>query len=326
MVYLIDKCVVPKQTLKEREKVEMDFFTQMIHLQFTLFLLILIGIFLKRKGIISDAGQKTLSDLTVNIILPCNIIESFLGEIDISGEFFKNCVGAFIVSLAIQIFSILVGKFFFWKSDSGKKNIFTYGLIVSNSSFIGLPIINSLYGSLGVLYTSIFQIPVRVTMWSSGLALFTDVDRKEAYKKLVKHPCIIAIVIGIVLMVCPFELPVFVDNTMASISKCMVPISMLAIGSMLANSKVKQLLDPSVLYYCLIRLVVYPLLTLAALRGLQVDRMLADVTVLLTGMPMAGTTAILADKYGRNSEFASQTIFVSTLLSIVTLPLLSLLL
>lgn len=299
----------------------MTFFSQMIHLQLTLFSLIFIGIILKRKGIISDAGQKTLSNLTVNVILPCNIIESFLSGIDVSEEFIKNCMAAFFISLVIQIFSIVFGKYFFCKERPERRNIFTYGLIVSNSSFIGIPIINALYGGLGVLYTSIFQIPVRITMWTSGLALFTDVDRKEAYKKVVRHPCIIAIIIGVVLMICPLKLPTFIDDTLAGISKCMVPISMLTIGAMLSNSKIKQLLDPSVLYYCLIRLIVYPLLIRTILCTLHVDPLLTNVTVLLTAMPMAGTTAILADKYGCDSQFASQVIFESTLLSIVTLPI-----
>lgn len=298
----------------------MEFFLEMINLQLTLFLLIIIGIILKKKQIITEAGQKCLSGLTVNVILPCNIIVSFMGEIEITGQFFQSCTVAFLASLGIQIFSTFAGKYFFCKYDAEKKNIFTYGLIVSNSSFIGIPIIDALYGSLGVLYTSLFQIPVRITMWSSGLALFTDVDRKEAYRKLVKHPCIIAIVIGIFFMICPVTLPVCVDRTMSGISKCMVPVSMLAIGAMLADSKLKQFFDPSVLYYCLIRLVVYPLLTLGVLTLLHVDSLVTDVTVLLTAMPMAGTTAILADKYDYNSEFASQCIFVSTFLSIVTLP------
>lgn len=304
----------------------MSFFTQMINLQFTLFLLILIGIILKRRGIITEAGQKCLSGLTVNIILPCNIIVSFMSDIEISGKLFKNCMAALATSIAIQLFSAVVGKYFFCKYETEKKSIFTYGVIASNSSFIGIPIVDSLYGSLGVLYTSLFQIPVRLTMWTSGLALFTNVNKKDAFKKLVKHPCIVSIFIGIVWMIFPVPLPLFLENTLTGLSKCTVPVSMLAIGAMLADSKLKQFLDPSVLYYCLIRLVVYPLLTLGVLTILHVDGLVTNVTVLLTGMPMASTTAILADKYNYNSAFASQCIFVSTFLSIVTLPLLSLVL
>lgn len=302
----------------------MIFFSQMMQLQLNLFFLILIGIIMKKIGVISEAGKKCLSDFTVNLILPCNIIQSFREDIPISADFFDNCVTVFAISLGIQTFSILVGHFFFLRYEGDKKTIFTYGLIVSNSSFIGIPVIDSLYGALGVLYTSIFQIPVRVTMWSSGLALFTDVNKKDAYKKLLKHPCIVAIVIGMLFMLIPVDLPGFIDNTLTEISKCMVPISMIVIGAMLEESRVQQFFDLSVLYFSLIRLIVYPLLTLGILAALQVDVLVMDVTVLLSAMPMAGTTAILADKYNKDSRLASQVIFVSTFLSIITLPLFSL--
>ncbi len=130
----------------------MALFTQMVHLQLTLFLLIMIGLTLKKIGIITKEGQKCLSDITVNLILPCNIISSFMGEMNVSEQFIKNCSGAFLISLGIQMFSILFGKYCFLRCPKEKGRIFTYGIIVSNSSFIGIPIIHSLYGAVGVLY------------------------------------------------------------------------------------------------------------------------------------------------------------------------------
>lgn len=304
----------------------MSLFTQMIHLQLTLFMLIIIGLLLKKIGIITQEGQKCLSDITVNVILPCNIISSFMGDMNASEEFIKNCSGAFLISLGIQMCSILFAKYCFIRCPKEKSTIFTYGIIVSNSSFIGIPIIHSLYGAVGVLYTSFFQIPVRLTMWSSGLALFTDVNRKEAYKKLIKHPCIIAVFLGVVIMGFHVALPVFLQNTLEGVSKCMVPVSMFAIGAMLAESDIRSLFDWQVLYYSMLRLVVYPLLILGVLRFLHIDRVLCSTMVLLSAMPMASTTAILADKYDCSPETASQTIFVSTLLSIVTLPVFMMLL
>ncbi|MCI8321725.1 MAG: AEC family transporter [Dorea sp.] len=298
----------------------MSLFTQMIHLQLTLFMLIIIGLTLKKTGIITQEGQKCLSDITVNVILPCNIISSFMGDMNASGEFIRNCSEAFFISLGIQMFSVFFGKYCFFCCPEHKRKIFTYGIIVSNSSFIGLPVIHSLYGAAGVLYTSFFQIPVRLTMWSSGLALFTDVDRTEAYKKLAKHPCIVAVALGAVIMAFNIPFPAFLQNTLEGISKCMVPVSMFAIGAMLAESDIRRLFDWQVLYYCLLRLAVYPLLILGVLKLFNIDSILCNTIVLLSAMPMAGTTAILADKYGCGPEIASQTIFVSTLLSIVTLP------
>lgn len=297
------------------------FFNKMIHLQLTLFLLILIGVFLKRKKFISEEGQKLMSDLTVNLILPCNIIVSFGGEIEITKEFAKNCGRIFLISAVIHIVSVYVGKYLFRKYDTEKKKIFSYGIIVSNSSFIGIPIIDALYGEIGVLYTSLFQIPARIMMWTSGLALFTEVDNKTAIGKVIKHPCIVSIGIGIILRISNIQLPEFINNALTCISNCTIPISTLAIGAMFSKCKIAQLFDKSVLYYSVIRLAGCPVVVMMVLKILNMDETLMGVVVLLTGMPMAGTTAILAEKYHGNSQLAAQTIFVSTMLSIVTLPI-----
>lgn len=298
----------------------MTLFLQMLNLQFTLFLLILAGIIMKKKRIITREGKKSLSNIIVNLILPCNIIHSFMGDINASEQFVKKCFGAFLISLIVQMFSITAGKYFFYRVAEEKRNIFVYGLIVSNSSFIGLPIVDAIYGTLGVLYTSFFQIPVRITMWTAGLSLFTHADRKEAFKKLVKHPCIVAVVIGVVFMMLPVKLPVFMENVIEGLSKCTVPLSMIVIGCMLAESNIRQCFDRSVLHYCLVRLVIYPALIFTVLSLLHTDPLLCGVMVLLNAMPMANTTAILADKYNRGAESASQSIFVSTLFSMFTLP------
>lgn len=303
----------------------MNFFTNMLNLQLTLFILIIIGIFLKKKNYIGEEGKKMLSDLLINLILPCNIIYSFCSKIEIASNFVSNCILAIILSSCIQLTATFLSKWVFRNYPKTQKNVMSYGLICSNSSFIGLPVAECLYGSLGVLYTSIFQIPIRFTMWTAGLSLFTTVDKKDAFKKLLKHPCIISIFIGFLLMILPISLPQFVSNTISTLSKCTVPISMFVIGATLADANIKTLFSRAVLYYTVLRLIAFPVAVFIILRMFNLDPLLIGISVIMTGMPAGSTTAILAEKYGCDAEFASQIIFVSTLLSIFTIPLLSLL-
>lgn len=135
----------------------MDNFVRMFHLQMMLFLLMAVGVLFRKRNIISESGRKTLSNLTVNLILPCNIIESFLGEWNVSGNLLHNCLIALGISFGIQLAALYLSALFFSPVSSEKKNIFRYGLIVSNSSFIGIPVVGELYGNLGVLYTSFFR-------------------------------------------------------------------------------------------------------------------------------------------------------------------------
>ncbi len=300
----------------------MDFVIRVFNLQIALFLLIAVGFIAAKTKIITPVSRKSLSDILILIVLPCNTVASFLGNIAADKEFATDCLLALVISAAIQITVTFAGRFLFAKMDTDKKNVCSYGMICSNSSFIGMPVAEALYGSMGVLFTSIFQIPIRFTMWTAGLALFTNVDRKAAFRKLVTHPCIIAIFVGFAVMLLPFKLPVFISNPIVTVSRCTTPLSMLVIGSILSEADFRTLFSKKVLYFSFIRLIAFPLLVYAILRLTGVNPLLVSIAVIMSGMPAGSTASILADKYDSDALFASQIIFVSTLISIFTIPVL----
>ena len=302
----------------------MAFFGKVLNQQLVLLLLVLVGLIVKKLRILNRESEKAVSSLLVNVLLPCNIIQSFLGEITISAEFVKSCILAVLIAACIQIVSVFAGKLLFHRFPQEKQAILRYGLICSNSSFVGMPIAETLYGSLGVLYSSLFQIPIRFTMWTAGLSLFTNVNKKDAFKKLATHPCIVSIFIGIVLMLTRAELPKFLGDTVYSISKTTVPISMITVGSIMADADVKSLFSKSILYYTAVRLIAFPLLVYGALKLLHTEALLVNIAVIMTAMPAGASTSILAEKYDGDAQYAAQLTFVSTLCSIVTIPVISL--
>ena len=304
----------------------MEFILKMLNLQFMLFALMMVGVIANKVHIITSQNRKAFSDLLINIVLPCNIVNSFLSKVEISDSFFRNCVLMLLLSSGIQIFATFISKLLFARFEKKKKNIMSYGLICSNSSFIGLPIAETLYGSIGVMYTSIYQIPTRFTMWTAGLSLFTSVDKKDAFKKLAKHPCIIAIFVGFFLMLLPVSLPSFLQNTIASISRCTIVLSMLVIGAILVETDIRTIFTKEVLYYTAIRLLLFPRFIFAVLQPFHLDPLLISICVIMSGMPAGSTTSVLADKYNCDPAFASRIIFVSTLFSIFTIPILGILL
>ena len=304
----------------------MEFILKMLNLQFMLFALMMVGVIANKVHIITSQNRKAFSDLLINIVLPCNIVNSFLSKVEISDSFFRNCVLMLLLSSGIQIFATFISKLLFARFEKKKKNIMSYGLICSNSSFIGLPIAETLYGSIGVMYTSMYQIPTRFTMWTAGLSLFTSVDKKDAFKKLAKHPCIIAIFVGFFLMLLPVSLPSFLQNTIASISRCTIVLSMLVIGAILVETDIRTIFTKEVLYYTAIRLLLFPLFIFAVLQPFHLDSLLISICVIMSGMPAGSTTSVLADKYNCDPAFASRIIFVSTLFSIFTIPILGILL
>ena len=303
----------------------MSFFFDMLSLQLMLLVLILVGILIRRIGLLTESGSKTLSTLLVNIILPCNIVRAFMSKVEVGDDFALNSLLMIALSAAILLLTMIANRFLFARFPKEKKSVMSYGLICSNSGFIGIPIAEVLFGDLAVMYTSMFQIPLRFVMWTAGLSLFTNVNRKDALKKLATHPCIIAIFVGIFLMLVPIQLPGFIDDSIKSLSSCTTPISMLVIGSCLAQAPLRSLFSPAVLYYTLLRLVILPLTVYALLQPFNLDPFLVNIAVLMTAMPAGSSTSILANQYGCDGVFASEITFTSTLFSIVTIPLLSLL-
>ena len=137
---------------------------------------------------------------------------------------------------------------------------------------------------------------------------------------------ILACAAGILLMLTGFRLPEAVLGPVSALGKCNTAASMLVIGMILARIDFRRFLDRSVLVYCLHRLVLLPALFYALFRFLPLDPLVFRISVLLTAMPAAATTSILAEKYGRDSEYATKLVIVSTLLSIPSMFVWSLIL
>ena len=235
-----------------------------------------------------------------------------------------TCFIAVLISAIIQTVSIIASKFLFQKYEKTDANVLSYGMIVSNSAFIGIPIIQSIYGSEAVMFTSVFQIPIIVTMWTIGLALFKPIDHRHALKSVIKNPSVVAVIIGFVIMLTGIKFPLFITKTVSSIASCTTAISMFVVGSILAEIEWNNLFENKVLFYCAIRLIIYPFLVFITLTFLNVPTLIKAIAVIMTGMPAGSTTAILAEQYGCDAKFAAKLILVSTVLSVITIPILCL--
>ncbi len=302
----------------------MQQFNMMMQLQLQLFLLMGMGWFLGRKKWLTTQGRRCLADIFIKIMLPCNIIVSF--QVELTREIADKLFIILVISFAVQFFYLFFSKILYRRVEEGRRKVLQYATICSNSGFMGNPVVEGVYGSMGLLYASVALIPLRIFMWSAGLSLFTVTNGKRVVKQLLTHPCIIAVEIGILLMITKCQIPGFLDKTLYSLSSCVTPISMLIIGGILSEVDIKSALDRNVLYYTGIRLIVLPMTVMGVLKLCHCDRLLTGVMVLLAGMPAGSTTAILAEQYKADAAFASKCVLVSTLLSVVTLPVLCLIL
>ena len=294
--------------------------SNLLTMQCMLIALMFLGYFLMKIGMIDAGGKKLLMDLVIYVTLPCSIVKSFI--IEFNGEIFKNCIQIFIVSIVFCVLAWILGKFIFPGYEEKRKKVLQYGTICSNAGILGNPVAEGAFGSMGLLYASIYLIPLRTFMWSVGITYFTEAPSKKALvKKVVTHPCIIAVGIGLVLMLMQWSLPGFLGTTVASLASANTSLSMMLIGTILCSVPWREMVDKDSLYYCFIRLVVDPAIIYVVCRIFHVETLVMGVSVLLAAMPAASVTAVMAAKYDKDANFAARIVALSTILSMVTAPL-----
>lgn len=294
-------------------------FENMINMQLMMFLLVAIGFLIRKRGIVNTEGRMNLIDLCLHITLPFNVLNSFMRKWD--WNLFRACGIILILSVGFNVVSVFFSAILFRKQEEKRQKSLKYGTIISNSGFLGNPMVEGIYGADGLLYAALFMLPVRIVMWTVGMAVFLKGEKGKLWKNILTHPCIVAIYAGVIVMISGVQFPTFVEKTIIGISSCNTPLSMMLVGMMLAEVKPKGLIDKTMVFYTSVRLLIIPAVIFALTAYLPIDSMLRGITVIMAGMPAPITTALLSAKYGGDEQYATGMIFLSTLLSLITLPL-----
>lgn len=295
----------------------------LLDLQITMLILLLTGFVLTKTRVMSSDLRKALTDFIIAFILPCNIVKSFL--IPLNRQILTDCMEIFLISVGIQLLSIALGALIFGKTIADRRETLLYGTQVSNAGFLGNPIIEGLYGAQGLLYASVYLVPLRVLMWSLGVACFSGQRGKGVAKKVLTHPCIVAVFLGLVLMLTQISLPTWLRKPLEMVSGCNTALSLLVIGGVLGELNASKLFNGLTVRYCIVRLLLIPLLVLAGCLVLRAELLVTQVCVVLAGMPAPLTTAMLAGRYGKDEPFAVSLVFLSTIGSMITIPALCML-
>ena len=288
-------------------------------LQSQLFLLAGVGFSLCKKRIIDESFQKYLTNIMINVILPCNIVVSF--EMEISSELLIKELEILCLSVVVQIICICLNRVLYISAEPEKKKVLKYGTLCSNAGFLGTSIVDGMFGSEGLILTSIFLIPQRIAIWTAGVSIFSESEEKLPWKKLLSHPCIVAVEIGLLIMILQIKIPEFVEVPMKKLGNCTLPLSMILIGMIISRANLKSFFDKTVLYFCFIRLILIPGLTLLIGSLVNFDNFSVLIGTILTAMPMGATVTILAAKYGGCTEFSVSCLAASSLFSIFLTPL-----
>lgn len=303
----------------------MNSFLQMFNIQMILMIYVICGVLCRKLKIITIENQQQFISFVLMILMPCMVFNSFK---DVTLKILGEAFDILIISLIICSIAIIFGNFLYRKFPDEKRNIMRYATLINNAGFAGLPLAEETFSSEGLILASIFLIPIRIFMWSAGITMLSNEksNKKRIFIKLMKNPCIIAVFLGIARGLLQITFPAFVETAITKMSDCVSPLSMIIIGAIIADVNIKTLFEKGVLLFSAIRLLILPIIVLTGTSLLGLNKTIIGTSMILTAMPAATTTALLASKYNSNVEFASKLVFVTTVLSLITAPLLMLLL
>jgi predicted permease len=291
-----------------------------------LFFIMLIGLIAKKKGIINDAVSKKLSEMLLKITSPLLVISSF--QVRFTRDILDSVIAVFIFGLAFHAFSALLSHILFKKYESGRRKIMVVSTIYSNCGFMGFPILESLFGKIGILMGSVYLATFNIFIWTNGVMVFTDKKKldRDTIKNTLLNPGMVSVAIGLLLFLFSIKLPHIPARTIELVGSMTVPLSMLIVGGNLTGINFKELIKELDLFYIAgIRLVLLPIAAYAALKLFGFSGTLLTICVLVTAMPVAAITTMFAEMYGGDVAFSSRVVAFSTLLSIITVPLIMLL-
>ncbi len=282
-----------------------------------MYLLMGIGYVLYKKNWLTKNGAKELGNLLLQIILPFTIVNAYLSEY--STEKVKYLFYSFMLALCTLLFSMAVSYLFFKR----KYPIENFSSAFSNAGFIGIPLVQSIFGTEAVFYISSYVALLNVFQWTYGVYMMTEKKDTIKLKNLCKNPILIGMVLGILFFVFRISLPEVCLEVLSSVSGMNAPIAMIILGTYLAQLSLKEVFAGRLTYLASgIRLVLIPLgtwLILSLFSGVSYE--IRMVVMIAASTPVGSNVAIFAQKYQLSYTQAVKEVCLSTLISLVTLPL-----
>lgn len=293
---------------------------------FVIFLLILVGYVLPRTGLVSEQGQRDITNVLLYVFLPCALLRAFQVPFDkvVFFDGLKITVIMALVYLATTAISIILSRLI--SKEKEKRAILVLGMVLPNVGFMGYPLVDSLLGPEYIFYAVMGNISFEIISWSIMATLISKATNSNSninlFKKLATTPPLIAIAIGLLTYFSPFTIPEPFISTINLLGNGMTPVAMLIVGMSLSKADLKKILFQKELYIVsAIRLVLYPIAFMLLFKLFGIEGIIYSMPLILLSMPSAGYTSIISGKYGADATFASEIVTMCNLISLVTIPI-----
>lgn len=287
---------------------------------------IIIGFILRKKSVVDERSQKTLSEILLNVTLPFTILSS--SQCAFSVLMVKSMIAVAGASFAYYLCSLIALSFIIGKTKipPEEKKVFITTAIFANTGFVGIPLVGSILGDTGSLLATVYNFMYNIFFYSYGAHLLSG--KRGSIKDFI-NPVLLSSLLSVVLFIIPYRVPGFVVDTFELVGNMTIPLSMIILGSTLATVDVKKLLtDIKGYVVCGLRLVLWPSIMMIAIIIVRQFVYISPVTmialIIMTALPSGTMNVIYCEKYNCAPKFAARVVIMSILIMLITVPILTL--
>ncbi len=286
----------------------------------TLFILIAVGFFCQKGKVLNDNAVKNMANLVLYFATPCVIIKACVRDFDIHmlKDFSVVLAAAFVNHLIL----IGVAHALFRDKEESRRRVLRFATIFSNAGYMAIPLQEAILPKNGVFYCAAYVIVFNILVWTYGVVCMSGDKKELSFKRLVVNPGIIGVVVGLLVFLCHIPVPGVMLKAVEHIAALNTPIPMLIVGYYLGQTNLLAALKDGRSYLCVaVRLVAMPLLALGLLLLCGVRGELLTSIMICVATPVATATTMFATRYDCNPLLSVNLVSVSTLFSVVTMPL-----
>lgn len=284
---------------------------------------IVLGYVTVKSGMFSQKGLGEVTTFLLYIVTPCLIVDSFVsaesGSLDA-----KSLILGFVLPAVSMLMTIAFSYLWFKKEPVERRKVLRFALIFCNVGFMGVPLVQGIVGAEGVIYSSFFIVVFNVISWTYGYTMMGG--GKIRLKTLLLNPGVIGLVIGMPLYFFDINLPELIASPVDMISGVNTPLAMLVVGGYIARVNWKEFISDIAVYkMAFLRLIVAPAMYVAVALLVRPNDTLLLSSVIQAATPVAANTVLFSVQFGADASLASKSIAVTTALSVITIPLFTLL-
>lgn len=282
-----------------------------------MFALMLLGLLLSRRGMITEQGSRDLSNVLLYAVIPCVILRSYMSE------FSTEKLRAMGLSALIAVIAFAASIAVAYLTCGTRHRIENFAVAFGNAGFIGIPLVTAVFGPEAAFYVVSFSTFANLLQWTYGIVIISGKKETMNLRMVFVNPVFISMVIGIALFVLQPTLPTVVTGTIGYIADGNTVLAMIILGYYLSKVQLRGLFADVRLYlFSVLRLLVVPAVTILVFLPFPFARgEIALITLIAAATPIASSTAIFAQKFDQDYRRAVSYVCLSTILSVATLPL-----